>query len=76
MSTSTKKFPGSQSLILLSRLLLAPEGDNADAPAEDLTYELLQLRREEFDDLLNLANLNHVVIRAFREVPERDAPGR
>lgn len=48
---------------LLSRLLLAPQGDwKTDA----LRRDTLALSRPEFDDLLTLAQLNHVVIRGMK----------
>lgn len=53
-----------ESMITLSRLLLPPrEGGSVDHEA--LPSEIVDISREQFDDLANLANLNHVVIRAM-----------
>ena len=65
MTTQPHSFPTRKSLIILSRLLLPPEGDFALPVAPDLKRELLNLSRQEFDDLVTLANLNHVVIRGL-----------
>ena len=50
--------PSSESMQKLSRLLLAPDD-------ECLHSEFGRISREEFDDLLVLANTNHVVIRGM-----------
>ncbi|MFP5205449.1 MAG: hypothetical protein ACLGSH_08850 [Acidobacteriota bacterium] len=63
MSTSIPQFPSEKSLNLLSRLLF--ERSATGAPKTTLKAELLRLTRPEFDDLLTLAQLNHVVIRAL-----------
>jgi hypothetical protein len=54
-------------MTLLSRLLLVPrDGDPATAwLLEELNQDLASLSRESFDDLLALANLNHVVMRGM-----------
>jgi hypothetical protein len=54
-------------MTLLSRLLLVPEGDGPvqSQAFEQLKKDLLGLSREEYDDLLALANSNHVIIRGF-----------
>ena len=56
-----------QSMILLSRLLLAPkEGD--ESPSSDiagLRSTIRRISRMEFEDLVALANSNHVVVRAL-----------
>jgi hypothetical protein len=50
--------PSNESMIYLSRLLLPPRNnDNA------LSLGIANISRNEFDDLLNLASTNHVVIR-------------
>jgi hypothetical protein len=65
--TTTPQFPSSKSMTLLSRLLLVPQDGNASSSrmSEDLKRDLGSISREEFDDLLTLANLNHVVIRGM-----------
>ena len=66
---TTTQFPKRKSLVLLSHLLLPHEGNVASPLARDsnaeLKLELLHLRQDEFDDMLALANLNHVVVRAL-----------
>ncbi len=52
-------------MMLLSRLLLVPEADVQSQSFEQLKTDLLKLNREEYDDLLALANSNHVIIRGF-----------
>lgn len=48
----------SKALVLLSRLLLPGDADSVQADVKGLS-------RQEFEDLLALANSNHVVMRAF-----------
>src|ERR1700738_1782064 len=71
MNINTKmEVPGHKSLHVLSRLLLQTQ-ENASGLGSELQSELLRLSRAEFDDLLALANLNHVVMRgmeAFRGI--------
>jgi hypothetical protein len=53
--------PSQKSLTLLSRLLfsqISPE-------SQGLTAEIAAISQDEFDDLVTLANLNHVVIRGL-----------
>lgn len=62
----TYAVQSSKEMTILSRLLLssstgAPQNDAAD----DITAELTQLTREQFDRLAALASLNHVIVRAF-----------
>jgi hypothetical protein len=54
-------------MTLLSRLLLVPEnGDPSSAWMRDeLREDIVSLSREHFDDLLTLADLNHVVMRGI-----------
>ncbi len=63
MSTSTAQYPSSQSLTLLSRLLFAGREDHEAGLSQK--SEVLRLARAQFDDLLALAQLNHVVIRGL-----------
>jgi len=59
-------FPSFKSMTLLSRLLLVPRGEAAASwMGEDLQNDLRRLTREEFDDVLHLADLNHVVMRGM-----------
>ena len=64
---TTPKFPSYKSMTLLSRLLLVPQQD--DAPSswmlEELKRDISSISRQQFDDLLDLANLNHVVVRGM-----------
>ncbi len=65
----TAQFPSQTSLTLLSRLLF--ERDNQGAARTNFKAELLSLSQQQFDDLLTLAQLNHVVIRglgAFKKI--------
>lgn len=70
MDTSTeKKFPSAKSLDLLSRLLLVPQnGSDALWMLEEVKWDLLNLSRAEFDDMVYLADLNHVVIRGMERL--------
>lgn len=70
MSTSIVEFPSHESLTLLSRLLFEA-GDEAGAGGAGggCKSAIASINRADFDDLLNLAQLNHVVMRgleAFR----------
>ncbi len=61
--------PSPKSLSILSRLLFLPDQSEALARVTaELTAEITALSREEFDDLVNMANLNHVIIRGFEIV--------
>ncbi len=55
--------PSQQSMILLSRLLLEPR--NNHSATTDLKTELSKLDHDEFEDLLQLAHSNHVVVRGL-----------
>lgn len=59
-------FPSSRSMSLLSRLLLVPQDDAAHSRSgEELHRDLTRLTRDEFNELLHLAELNHVVMRGM-----------
>ena len=59
-------FPTHKSMTLLSRLLLvAPDESGLSWMGEEFHRDLSQLSREEFDDVLHLADLNHVVVRGM-----------
>lgn len=66
MSTPDAHYPSPQSLNLLSRLLFqgCDPQRSSDSHAE-LKPDLLALTQPQFDDLLELAQLNHVVIRGM-----------
>jgi hypothetical protein len=49
-------------MALLSRLLLP---SNDEAQSAQLHAEVTNISRQDFDDLVNLANLNHVVVRGL-----------
>jgi hypothetical protein len=63
MSTSAEQFPSNKSVTLLSRLLLGRDRQG-NAPVE-MRPELLTLSVHEFDDMVELANSNHVIVRAL-----------
>lgn len=50
-------------MALLSRLLLMPSNDEAQSAR--LHAEVTNISRQDFDDLVNLANLNHVIVRGL-----------
>src|ERR1700691_2508370 len=61
-------FPvsSSKSLIILSRLLLPPgEGARLMSTTAELDLGISEIGREEFEDVLTLANSHHVVIRGL-----------
>lgn len=58
-------YPSYKSLDLLSRTLLTPKGGEAAWKFSALRRDLLEISREQFDDLLRLADLNHVVVRGM-----------
>lgn len=67
MSTSTTQYPSYQSLTLLSRLLILGRDQQApnSANTSSLKPDVLTMTRAQFDDLLALAQLNHVVMRGL-----------
>jgi len=64
--TTFAPFGSSKSLIILSRLLLPGPGD-APLPlrAAELDLGIAEISREEFEDLLILANSHHVIMRGL-----------
>ena len=69
-------FGSSESLIILSRLLLPPGRGDAPLPPwlVDLDLGIAEISREEFEDLLTLAHSHHVVMRGlevFLEIMRR-----
>jgi hypothetical protein len=67
MASQAASSPTHKSLDLLSRLLLlqANEDTSTCSVADELRRDLVNLRSDEFEDLLALANSNHVVIRGL-----------
>jgi hypothetical protein len=70
MNTNTKiEAPTHKSLHVLSRLLLEDRGNALNLGSRHVGStqdNLLSLSREEFDDLVALARLNHVVVRGMQ----------
>jgi hypothetical protein len=64
MASKTSQSPSVQSMAQLSRLLLVPEGNDAQQMAA-LKAEVKGMARPAFDDLVALANSNHVIIRGM-----------
>jgi hypothetical protein len=68
MTTMTvSPFGSSKSLVLLSHLLLPPGPGGASllSTAAELDLRIADLSREEFEDMLALANSHHVVVRGL-----------
>jgi hypothetical protein len=67
MSMLTTQVPTHESMTLLSRLLLVPQDDNHESSsmAMRLRSELRDISREGFQNLLTLAESNHVVVRGL-----------
>jgi hypothetical protein len=57
-----------QSMTILSRLLLVPQDaeEARSSTMAELKRELRSIGREQFDDLLAVANSNHVIVRGLR----------
>lgn len=69
MSTLSAHYPSHQSLNLLSRLLFQGYDPTRSIESKaELKRDLLTLTRPQFDDLLELAQLNHVVIRGMEAI--------
>ena len=62
MPNESTQHPAQKFMVLLSRLLFPP---NDEAESARLTADVSGISREDFDDLVNLANLNHVVVRGL-----------
>jgi hypothetical protein len=63
LPNESTQHPAQKSMVLLSRLLFPP---NDEAQAARLSADVRGISREDFDDLVNLANLNHVVVRGLQ----------
>lgn len=58
-------YPSYKSLDLLSRILLTPRAGEAAWKFDALRRDVLEISREQFDDVMRLADLNHVVVRSM-----------
>lgn len=69
----SSQLPSYRSLDLLSRLLFQPEETvvGLGSSADQLTRDLLNLTHVEFNDLLQLAHMNHVIVRAMEAMLTR-----
>jgi hypothetical protein len=66
MPKTASKPISAKTMVTLSRLLLSTQsGDTTTQAYAALRSEIIGISREEFDDLVELANLNHVVVRGF-----------
>jgi len=67
MTKPVANSPTDQSMRLLSRLLLTPrDGIGSSHPMlEEVNSEMQNITREEFANLLTLANSNHVIVRGL-----------
>lgn len=70
MTSQTASSATFNPIMLLSRLLLQEDGDAGSLRTdEELRWNLLNMRKSEFEELLSIADMNHVVVRgveAFR----------
>ncbi|HEX3661992.1 MAG TPA: hypothetical protein VHU89_11200 [Acidobacteriaceae bacterium] len=64
---SAAAFPSKESMVLLSQMLLPPQGTSA-AQNPALVSTLRGMSRERFEELVALASSNHVIIRAMEVV--------
>ena len=62
MSSEISKHPSQKFMALLSRLMFQSSDPEAQAL---LKSEITGISREDFDDLVNLANSNHVIVRGM-----------
>jgi len=67
MNRTNPQSPSHKSVKLLSRLVLPPRDGyvSSDLAKANLKLELLNLSRAEFDDLVALADSNHVIVRGL-----------
>jgi len=70
IANATSAFGSNQSMSLLSRLLLRPESGTTQVPTTSADFGSAEITREEFDDLVALANSNHVIMRAMKVFAE------
>lgn len=64
---SVAQSTSKQTMTLLSRLLLAPQGVDSSSASRiaELKSELRSIDKSSFDQLVELANLNHVIVRGM-----------
>jgi hypothetical protein len=62
LSNEISKHPAQKFMVLLSRLLFQPSDQAVQAR---LKSEITSISREDFDELVNLANSNHVIVRGM-----------
>src|SRR5579875_2535866 len=67
MTMPVAQSTSEQTMRLLSRLLLAPQGlDSASTPRiAELKADLKKIDKADFGQLVELANLNHVIVRGM-----------
>ena len=67
MTMTATHLTRQQSMVLLSRLLLHPQRGEVSGASilAELLPEIQNMSREQFEDLVDLANLNHVVARGL-----------
>jgi len=67
MTRPAVQSPSHQSMTLLSRLLLVPlDGENTPSlRTMELAREVINISRNQFDDLLIVADSNHVIVRGL-----------
>ena len=72
MSNPIAPSPSRKSMVLLSRLLLSTafSEPSGDAKTSFVDSELLNIGREEFSQLVALANSNHVIVRGLEKFAE------
>ena len=67
MTLPTAQSTSQASMTILSRLLLCNEGTTGSlsSPASKAPQDLHEITRDQFNDLVILANLNHVIVRGL-----------
>src|ERR1700723_707503 len=67
MTTPAVRPPSKRTMTLLSRLLITPRDHDGSplSPMEELKTELRAISRPEFDELVALADSNHVIVRGL-----------
>jgi hypothetical protein len=67
MTTTAAQSTTQQSMALLSRLLLRAEqsGVSRSSILAEIKPEIQNISREQFDELVDLSNLNHVIVRGL-----------
>lgn len=65
MPKPSNPCPLNDSMTVLSRLLFSPRPGDTSAPAEGLHSGITDIDRDKFEDLLTLADSNHVIMRGL-----------